>query len=178
MIMLDLQKAFDAVDHDTLCQKLSAMGVVSVDWFRSFLSNECLMVDVNSASSDFQRIACRVPQGSILGPLLFLCYVNDMSIRIGGECKLMLYADDSALFYSHRDPRVISGRLGKELESCSKWLVDNKLSQYLGKTESILFGSKRKLKKVKDFSITCNEIIKNQLNILGFCWTRNCLERQ
>ena len=154
--MLDLQKAFDTEDHEILCQKLSVIGVVSVDWFHSYLSNRSRMVDVNSASSDFQRIACRVPQGSILGPLLFLCYVNDMSISTGGKCKLMLYTDNSAILYSHRDPRVISGRLGQELESRSKWLEDNKLSLHLGKTESILFGSKRKLKKVKDFSVTCN----------------------
>ena len=74
-----------------------------------------------------------------------------MVATISGECKLMLYADDSAILYSHKDPRVISERLGQELESCSKWLVDNKLPLRLGKTESILFGSKRKLKKIKDF---------------------------
>ena len=127
------------------------MGVVSVEWFRSYLSDRTQMVNVNNASSDFQKITSGVPQGGIPGPLLFLCYVNDMSMSISGECKLMLYADDSAILYSHKDPRVISERLGQELEPCSKWLVDNKLSLHLGKTESILFGSKRKLKKIKDF---------------------------
>ena len=62
----------------------------------------------------------------------------------------------SAILYSHKDPLVISERLGQELESCSKWLVDNKLSLRLGNTESILFGSKIKLKKIKDFSVTCS----------------------
>ena len=114
-ILFDLQKAFNTVNHEILCQKLSAMGVVSVGLFRSYLSNRSQMVDVNNASSDFQRIACGVPQGNILGPLLFLCYVNDMSISIGGEYKLMLYADDSAILYSHTDPRVISGRLVRNL---------------------------------------------------------------
>ena len=124
------------------------------------------MVNVNNTSSDFQKITCGVPQGSILGPLHFLCYVNDMSRSISGECKLMLYADDSAILYSHKDPRVISERLGQELESCSKWLVDNKLSLHLGKTESILFGSKRKLKKIKDFFVTCNgQTINNQKSV-------------
>ena len=138
---------FDTVDHEILYQKLSVMGVVSVGWFHSYLSDRTQMVNVNNTSSDFQKITCGVPQGSIL----FLYYVNDMSMSISGECKLMLYTDDSAILYSHKDPRVISERLGQELESCSKWLVDNKLSLHLGKTESILFGSKRKLKKVKDF---------------------------
>ena len=148
--MLDLPKAFDKVDHEILYQKLSAMEVVSVEWFRSYLSDRTQMINVNNTSSDLQKITCGVPQGSILGPLLFLCYVNDMSMNISDECKLMLYADDSAILYSHTDPRVISETLGQELESCSKWLVDNKLTLHLGKTESIPFGSQRKLKKIKD----------------------------
>ena len=115
MITLDLQKAFDTVDLEILCQKLSVIGVVSVEWFRSYLSDRTQMVNVNNTSSDFQKITCGVPQGSILGPLLFLCYVNDMSMSISGECKLMLYADNSAILYSHKDPRVISERLVKSL---------------------------------------------------------------
>ena len=75
-----------------------------------------------------------VAYSRILGPLLFLCYVNDMSISINSDCTLLLYADDSTILFSHRDPQVISKKLGKELESCSNWLVDNKLSLHLGKT--------------------------------------------
>ena len=112
------------------------------------------------------KITCGVPQGSILGPLLFLCYVNDMSMSISGECKLMLYADDSAILYSHKSHGWFPERLDQELESCSKWLVDNKLSLHLSKTESILFGSKRKLKKIKDFFVTCNgQTINNKKSV-------------
>ena len=68
-----------------------------------------------------------------------------MIISIDPDCKLLLYADDSTILFSHKDAAVISRKLGKVLESCSAWLVDNKLSSHLGKTESILFGSKRKL---------------------------------
>ena len=139
--MLDLQKAFDTVDHEILCQKLSVMGVVSVEWFRSYLSDRTQMVTVNNTSSDFKKITCGVPQGSILGPLLFLCYVNDMSMSISGECKLVLYADDSAILYSHKDPRVISERLGEELEysSLSKYfqkrlqVTQNKVVKFINK---------------------------------------------
>ncbi|CAG2222199.1 unnamed protein product [Mytilus edulis] len=62
----------------------------------------------------------------------------------------------STILYSHKNPEVISEKLGKELESCSKWLIDNKLSLHLGKTETILFGSKRKLSKIRNFDVTCN----------------------
>ena len=76
-----------------------------------------------------------------------------MSISISPECKLLLYVDDSAILFSHKDPEVISRKLSSELESCSKWLVDNKLSLHLGKSECVLFGSRRKLRKVHNFDI-------------------------
>lgn len=166
MILLDLQKAFDTVNHSILCSKLKAMGVESVEWFSSYLSGRKQQVHVNGTLSSSESITCGVPQGSILGPLLFLCYVNDMAISISTECKLLLYADDSAIIFSHKCLEEISRKLGLELENCNKWLIDNKLSLHLGKTECILFGSKRKLRKVKDFSVSCgNNIIKAQLSV-------------
>ena len=159
MILLDLQKAFDTVDHSILCDKLKAMGIGSVEWFQSYLSDRMQTVQVNDTYSNIEQITCGVPQGSILGPLLFLCYVNDMSLSISSDCKLMLYADDSAILFSHKDVNVISDRLGKELRSCSNWLIDNKLSLHLGKTECILFGSKRNLSKNKVLSINYDNYI-------------------
>ena len=114
------------------------------------------MVNIGKTHSDTAAVTCGVPQGSILGPLLFLCYVNDMVISIDPGCKLLLYADDSTIMFSHKDPDQIAHKLGKVLESCSDWLVDNKLLLHLGKTGCTLFGSKRKLKRVKDFEVTCN----------------------
>ena len=99
-------------------------------------------------------ISCGVPQGSILGLLLFLVYVNDMCTSV--NCMLSLYADDSALLFSHRDPDVIADRLSTELSNCMRWLVDNRLSLHVGKTECLIFGSKAKLKKVNSFSVLCD----------------------
>ena len=155
MVMLDLQKAFDTVNHDILCDKLKLMGLESVQWFRSYLSDRNQVVNINNVTSPPLNITCGVPQGSILGPLLFLSYVNDMIISIDPDCKLILYADDSAILFSHRDPNIISEKLGKVLESCNEWLVDNKLSLHLGKTECMIFGSKRKIKSAKDFKVDC-----------------------
>jgi hypothetical protein len=100
--MLDLLKAFDTVDHNILCSKLKVMGVQLVDWFESYLTDKspvCICKQYN-----FRTYECIMwgPQGSILGPLLFLTYVNDMSISIDGDCKLILYADDSAILYTQR----------------------------------------------------------------------------
>ena len=130
MIMLDLQNAFDMVDHDILCNKLKVMGVRSTKWLQSCLTVRKQKVSANCTESEFLNVTCGEPQGSILDPLLFLCYVNDMSISINSECKLLLYADDCTILFSHKDPQVISKKLSKELESCSNcnWLVDNKLS--------------------------------------------------
>ena len=76
--------------------------------------------------------------------------------------KLISYADDSALLVSGKDPRDIAKTLSKELESCRVWLIDNKLSLHLGKTETILFGTRQKINKVTEFNVTCNnQIIKN-----------------
>ena len=80
-----------------------------------------------------------------------------MEISVDFDCKLLLYADDSAILFSHKDPDVglVAQKLGCILDSCNKWLVDNKLSLHLGKTECVLFGSKRKLKKSSNFSVQC-----------------------
>ena len=97
MDLLDLQKAFDTVAHDILCNKLKAMGVADTKWFHSYLTNRTQLVNVNGINSDLANVICGVPLGSILGPLLFLCYVNDMSISIDKDWKLLLHADDSAI---------------------------------------------------------------------------------
>ena len=109
---------------------------------------------MSGTRSDFMNITCGVPQGSILGPQLFLIYINDMYSSL--NCRLSLYADDSALFFSHKDPIVIANRLSVELSNCKNWLTDNRLSLHVGKTECHLFGTKRRLGKVGDFSVKCD----------------------
>ena len=145
MIMLDLQKAFDTVNHDILCEKLKAKDVMSTEWFLSYLGNRKQVVSINNECSDFMSISCGLQQGSILGPILFLCYVKDMQISIDQDCQLVLYADDSVILFSHKILRKYLSTFGCQLESCSKWLVDNKLSLHLGKTECMLFSPPRKL---------------------------------
>ena len=160
MVLLDLQKAFDTVDHSILCKKMELMGVGCVQWFRSYLTNRKQMTTINNTKSSFGIVTCGVPQGSILGPLLFLCYINDMPL--GVKCKLYLYADDSTLLVRGKQPNLISHALSENLDRCRSWLIDNKLSLHLGKTEAILFGTKRKLKNVNNFQVKCgNTIIKN-----------------
>ena len=156
MVILDLQKAFDSVNHKILTSKLRAMGVsqAAVNWFILYLGGRVQAVEISSVFSEFRSVTCGVPQGSILGPLLFLIYVNDMKAAV--TCELLLYADDSALLASSSDVSEIEDVLSRELESVSEWLVENRLSLHLGKTESILFGSNKRLAKRKELYITCN----------------------
>jgi len=97
MVLLDLQKALDTVDHGILIQKLKALGLdeSALNWFRSYLHERQLSVEISGLTSATATIICRVPQGSILGPMLFIIYVNDIPSAV--KCKLLLYADDSAL---------------------------------------------------------------------------------
>ena len=154
LVLLDLQKAFDCVDHSILIEKLGRMGVGSLDWFRSYLSDRKQCVAVDGVQSEFCAVNCGVPQGSILGPVLFLCYVNDMSISLG--CHLSLYADDSTLVASGSDPVELGEYLSGQLARCKEWMVDNRLSLHLGKTECILIGSEKRLSRAEGFRVLCD----------------------
>ena len=156
MVVIDLQKAFDTVNHKILLSKLQALGLdqVAIKWFASYLEDRQQIVQIGDTHSDSCSIKCGVPQGSILGPLLFLIYVNDM--RAAVSCKLLLYADDSALLTSGKDVSEIEGVLSRELESLSEWLEENRLSLHLGKTQSILFGSKKRLRTSNKLHVICN----------------------
>ena len=99
------------------------------------IQNRRQIVAVGKTQSDPASVTCGVPHCNKLDPLLCLCYVNDVVINIDSDCKLLLYVDDSSLLFSHKDPDVTASKLGKVLESCSSWLVDNKLSLHLAKTE-------------------------------------------
>ena len=120
-------------------------------WFSSYLSARQQCVKKNGATSSFDNITSGVPQGSLIGPLLYLCYSNDMHLSVNSE--LLLYTDDSVILVHDRDPNVISKKLAEDLKTCNKWLIDNKLSLHVGKTECILFGSNSKLNNVKKFEV-------------------------
>ncbi len=115
MVLMDLQKAFDTVDHAILSDKLEATDIKS-DWLKSYLSERTQKVKIGDITSELIPITCGVPQGSILGPLLFLCYVNDMEMAV--KCNLLLYADDSVLLTSDKNPKVVSETLSENLETC------------------------------------------------------------
>ena len=160
MILTDLQRAFDTVNHDILLQKMKFIGFSeeATKWFKSCLSNRKFKFHIKNTFSEPGNLLCRVPQGSILGPLLFLLYINDMPQA--AYCELLLYTDDTCLIFQHKDITEIDSALNKSFSMLCDWFVDNKFSIYFGedKTKSILFGTKHKIKKSKPLNIRYNDI--------------------
>ena len=111
-------------------------------------------VHVEKSFSDKALISCGVPQGSILGPLLFLLYINDMLQAV--NCDLLLYADDTGLIFQHMDVDIIEQELNRNFSNICDWFVDNKLSIDFGedKTKSILFDPLNKCKKLRKLNIS------------------------
>ena len=107
MILIDLQKAFDTTDHKILLERMKCMGFSNnvTQWFGSYLSKRMFSVHVEKSFSAKALTSCGVPQGSILGPLLFLLYVNDMVQAV--NCDLLLYAVDTGLIFQHNDINII-----------------------------------------------------------------------
>ena len=116
MILIDLQKAFDTINHEILLKKLVAIGFSDkcMRWFWSYLYERIFFTETENRLSEFGKVSCGVPQGSILGPLLFLIYVNDMPQAV--KSNLFLYADDSCLMYQRRNVEEIEKQLNKDFK--------------------------------------------------------------
>ena len=128
MILIDLQKAFDTIDHEIFLEKIKYLGFADsvIFWFRSYLTKRTFYVNIGKDSSSPGELSCGVPQGSILGPLIFLLYVNDMPQSV--DCDLLLYADDSCLVFGDNDVNEIEKQLNRNFNSLCDWFVDNKHS--------------------------------------------------
>ena len=142
-VFLDLSKAFDTIDHNILLTKLNYYGVrgVSLDWFRSYLCDRIQIVQIRNAKSLPLTLHTGVPQGSNLGPLLFIIYMNDMfsSTDIG---EVLHYADDTCLLYTFKSKHDLNEQLNNELQKNSDWLLVNKLSLNTNKSKCVIFHHK------------------------------------
>ena len=142
-VFLDFQKAFDVVDHSILLDKMNFYGIrgVANNWFKSYLSNRNQYVAINGVNSNVTHVPYGVPQGSILGPLLFLIFINDLHNSIK-HSTVTHFADDTNLIIRNKSPLTLSKHLNKDLSLLSKWLKSNKISLNAKKTELMIFESK------------------------------------
>ena len=158
LAFLDLSKAFDTLDHDLLLMKLADFGLSksSVNWFNAYLTNRTQSVIINGMQSDAEPILYGVPQGSVLGPLLFIMYINDLP-SVTKYCKVHLYADDTLLFFESSSVQAIEAALSQDLDHVVGWLNQNYLMLNHSKTKVMLLGTHQKLSSVQSFAVSVND---------------------
>jgi hypothetical protein len=146
-VYLDLKKAFDTVDHQTVLKRMSSLGIkdTELSWFSDYLDNRKQCVRINNTESEYLQVNCGVPQGSILGPLLFILYVNDLPNVIQNS-KIFLYADDTLLLFASNDTNKIKRALEQDLKHATEWFSINKLHLNVNKTKWTLFGTWQRLR--------------------------------
>ena len=167
-VFLDLSKAFDTIDHQILFGKLEHYGIrgLALEWIKSYFSCRQQFVQFNSTCSSKQTIKCGVPQGSILGPLFFILYINDLP-HASQLTQPLLFADDTSIFYSHSDPKRVQSVLNDELRNYDMWLKCNKLSVNIKKTNYVIFKPRQRIAN-HDFNVFFGLHLLKQTNVTKF----------
>jgi len=146
VVFLDLRRAFELVDRDILLKKMEWYGIkgVVLSWFKSYLENRSQRVKFNGILSDPVAVNLGVPQGSVLGPLLFLLYINDLTKIVCGNCEIRLFADDALIYTTGYASQEINDNLNEQMGRIEKWLKINRLQLNISKTKVMLVRGVRK----------------------------------
>lgn len=147
-VFIDLSKAFDTVPHDILLHKLNCIGIRGIvnKWFESYLKQRKQFVSYNGTDSSVETITSGVPQGSVLGPILFLIFINDM-VKINNKLKWTLFADDTTIYITGNHLPTLINEMNNGMESLYSWLTINKLILNKDKTKFMIFHHNRKRMK-------------------------------
>ncbi len=143
VVFLDLKKAFDTVNHNILLNKLQSFNIapIAINWFKNYLEGRVQSVKYQGVKSDREYITCGVPQGSILGPLLFILYINDLGDYLL-DSSISLYADDTALYTTASTQVELMLNFRVEVSIVNEWLKANHLTLNASKTKYVIFGTK------------------------------------
>ena len=153
-VFIDLSEAFDTVNHEILSAKLQHYGIrgTPLKWFESYLSGREHFVNFNGYCSSYKLVKCGVPQGSVLGPLLFLIYINDIC-KLSSAFDILLFADDTSIFFSHKVLDSLCLTVNNELVKLTDWFFANKLSINVKKSNYIIFRPRQK-RQTFDIKVT------------------------
>ena len=147
-LFVDLSKAFDTLSHAILLEKLRCYGIkgIALDWFKNYLFIRKQFCEIDGVKSELNQIVCGVPQGSILGPILFLLYFNDFEDHVPNS-QVVQFADDTVLYGSGKSIDALEQKLNEDLCSVQNYFAENELIMNVskGKTESIVFGTHKRL---------------------------------
>lgn len=163
-VFLDLAKAFDTVSVPILLQKLASMGIrgITLEWFRSYLTNRRLCVKVGSLVSEQLPIKYGVPQGSILGPTLFIIYMNDIFNIPNLETDLICYADDTVILFHDESWDAVKKTAEKEMSKIALWLSKNLLTLNVKKTKYLTFCKTRISSPPKTYKLSIHTCSPNE----------------
>jgi hypothetical protein len=162
----DIAKCFNSIDHTILRYKLQGYGIKDKElaWFTSYLNNRYQTVNINGNKSKLHAVKLGIPQGSVLGPLLFLLYLNDLPSVT--KCSINLYADDTCLYICDSDPQKLKSNLQTEADKIYKWFTDNRLTLNVNKSNLMYIGTQQRLNCFPDLpTVSVNgtelEIVKS-----------------
>ena len=147
-VYLDFARAFDSVNYEILLLKLRDMGISEIltNWISGYLSNRRMCTKYNDYTSDTKSLICGVPQGSVVGPILFLCYVNDITnVCFDASVKITLYADDTVIYSHSNDMLDLQHKIHRTLDNVSTWCVNNRINLNVKKTKPCCYGTRHLL---------------------------------
>ena len=157
---IDFRKAFDCVQHPVLLHKLSELGIdeTAIKWIANYLTNRKQRVYANNCYSSFMQIKQGVPQGSVLGPLFYIIYANDLSTTLK-NCRIAMYADDTVLYTANKSFDESISQLQMDLNALSGWCRTNGITANTEKTKVMVFGSTSRLKGLRDVNVTIEDTL-------------------